>query len=144
MKEVGKVIGISGKIAKVEMERTSACGKCRACSRGEEGSNKMYIDAHNGVGAKEGDTVAVNLETKKVLSAAMIIYFIPLVVLILGVVAGTSIARQMGIENYEVVGAIVGAILVAISYVVIKMLEPKFRSDVHYNPIITEVIDKRG
>jgi sigma-E factor negative regulatory protein RseC len=142
MKEVGKIVEIKGRVAKVEMERTSACGKCRACSRGEEDTNKMYIDAHNGIGAKEGDVVGVDLETKKVLKAAMIIYFIPLLALIFGVVGGTYISGLLGFENSETIGAVTGAVLVAVSYIIIKMLEPKFRSEDDYNPIITEIIEK--
>jgi len=139
MKEIGKVIEVKGKVARVEMERTSACGKCRACSKGDD-TNKMYIEAHNGIGAKEGDLVGVDLETKKVLKAAMIIYFIPLVALVLGVVAGIYGAQILDLGNDEAVGAGLGAILVVISYVVIKMLEPRFRSQDDYNPIITEIL----
>ena len=67
IKETGLVIEIIGDDAKVVFNRTSACGKCKACGMAA-GDNQIVVTAQNKVNAKEGDRVEVRFTSKNALS----------------------------------------------------------------------------
>jgi sigma-E factor negative regulatory protein RseC len=54
----------------------------------------MVLTAHNLIGAKPGDMVVVSSETKTVLKAAAVFYLMPLVLFLVGYLAGESLWQK--------------------------------------------------
>ncbi|SKC70078.1 SoxR reducing system RseC family protein [Maledivibacter halophilus] len=142
MNREGKVTAINGDNATVVLMKHSACGDCGACQMGKENMN-ITIEALNTVGAKVGNNVVVDMESQDVLTAAFIVYGIPLIMLIIGVAGGNFLFKQLiGIEgNVELFSFITGLVLMIISFLFIKSNEDKFKESKKYLSQIIEIID---
>ena len=90
MTERGVVSKVKGNKATVRFERQSACDKCHMCAVTKDGM-KVEIVIENTLGANEGDCVEVEMGEKYVLTAATIVYVIPLILTGVGIGIGTLI-----------------------------------------------------
>lgn len=82
------VLSVSGSTAKVIHNRPTAChGDCDHCAGGcgaMAAKEKIIVEAENLIGARPGDRVIIEGATKKVVSAIMLVYVLPLVLFFLG------------------------------------------------------------
>lgn len=132
---------LKGNKARILMKKHAACGECGACQHGKENMN-LTISAVNDIGAQVGDVVEVNMDTQNVLGAAFIMYVIPLFFMLLGIGVSSYLLNKLGfggqIEFYAVLA---GFSLMAISFLIIRQFEDRFRNNRKYIPEITRVID---
>lgn len=140
MRETGEVTAVTGGSVTVRIKRTSACAHCKACDFGLQ-SDEMRVTAQNACGALPGDTVRVELRTESFLSAALILYGIPLA----GMLAGFTVGHYLGIwlelaQFAALTGFGGGLVMAALAYAFIKKSEPRWRAG-HYTPVATEVVD---
>ncbi|KAB3527660.1 SoxR reducing system RseC family protein [Alkaliphilus serpentinus] len=141
MKQCGVVTEVKGQHAKVVMQRHSSCGSCNACKMGEE-ENKFAIEAINGINAKIGDRVSVDMESQDVLSAAFIVYVIPLIALLVGIFAGNRILVSMNIgPQKDIYVAIIGFAVMALTFLAIRTKEGAFKESKKFLPVITEIVE---
>ncbi len=103
MEEKGRVVKVDNGVAQVEMERTSACGRCGICL--QSSGDKPILYAEDSLGARPGDEVLVSVESKQVLKAAFLIYLFPLVGLIGGYFLGRTV---LGTERTGIIFAGLG------------------------------------
>ncbi len=90
MTERGVVSKIKGNKATVQFERHSACDKCHMCAVTKD-TMKVEVTLDNTLGANVGDFVEVEMGERYVLTAAAIVYVIPLVLIGIGIGVGTLI-----------------------------------------------------
>lgn len=137
MKEYGVVLSLENGNAVIGLKRNSACSSCGAC---ELGSNhaQMEITLENTVDAKPGDTVEIQLPASQFLKASAILYLLPLVALILGIVLGYYAGVSLDL-NADMIGAVTGILFTILSYVSIRRLEPRFRKNVDLSPTIISI-----
>lgn len=84
-KAFGKVLSITNDLAVVGINRGTMCGEnCSSCGMCEKGKTK--IKAKNSIGAKAGDSVVLSVSVSDGLKAAMLVYGIPVIILVLSVV----------------------------------------------------------
>lgn len=108
MKEVGTVIKAEGDLCRISVRRKSACGENCASCKATCSSREHICTAKNSVGAKTGDKVVVETDSRKVLKWAFLVYILPiLVILAVFVLASVKLSQGM---------SVVGAILVAALY----------------------------
>lgn len=138
MIEIGTVDSIIGKKAKVIIERSAMCGDCGACQVGKD-KLTMETTVLNTVNAKVGDRVEVEMAFKNVLGASMIAYGIPLLFFIIGAMLSSLFTG--GVEN-PVISFISGLVLMAATFIVIKILDKKDAFSFTYEPQITNIITK--
>ena len=129
MEQVGLVTKIDGNMAQVEVKRMSACGhNCENCSGAcNSPSVKVYIP--NTLNVKEGDYVEIKTKTKSVLKYTILIYMIPFVMLILGIVLGMYVFKSIGIKSYENFSFLLGLIFLTIAYIILKRIDKKVEKD---------------
>ena len=84
MKETGFVKSVEGDLCTCMVKRKSACGENCASCKAACSSREHTISARNVAGAKAGDTVIIEMGTKKVLYSAFLVYILPLIAFILG------------------------------------------------------------
>lgn len=84
MKETGIVKSVEGDTCVCSVKRKSACGENCATCKATCSSREHTFSARNSAGAKAGDTVIIEMGTKKVLYSAFLVYILPLAVFILG------------------------------------------------------------
>ena len=89
MRQRAVVIKTEGKLAEIEVSRSSMCDGCQkngGCSHHCElsglvaNSGKMRTTAQNKIGAEPGDTVEVETESTKVLGYAALVFMMPIFV----------------------------------------------------------------
>ncbi len=143
MIEVGKVIDIENGNAKVYIDRQAACGDCGACQIGRDNLN-MIINVENRAGAKIGDFVEIQLNTENFLTASFILYGIPLLGLIFGISIGYYGFKILGYseKTSQVIAAVLGLLLLSLSYLIIKSNEFKIKEIKKFKPLLVKIIDK--
>lgn len=92
MKQKVMVLSTSGEMARVQYHRPTAChGDCSKCAGGcgaMAAQEELIVSARNLIGARVGDTVYIEGETKKVAWAILLVYVIPVVLFLLGYFLG--------------------------------------------------------
>lgn len=130
MLQTGIVKKISKNAAEIEITRSSACGdSCASC--GLCPGRTASVEASNGVGAKIGDTVIIDMADKNVIGAAFLVYIVPVIILIIGYFAGEAIF------NSETSGIITGFLLMALTFTAIIFTDKKRKSK--YTPRIVKI-----
>ena len=137
MLEEGIVVDIKdGAKASVVFERKSSCGICCACSMA--GSGKMHIEAYNPVRAKSGDRVKLEVKTKGLVSGVILIYLLPALGLILGIVFGSRLSKGFSLAiGPETFGILLGATLMLFFFIIARHYGTKNTS---YSAQILEIL----
>ncbi len=130
LRTVGTVTEINGGMAKCAFKRSKACGDCHACV--SFGTDEAETELENTLGAKVGDRVSIELHQGSVFKAGFILYGVPLIALLAGVLVGSFIS--------DLFTALFGIGFAAIALVVIRLLEPKFRKMGEFAPRMIEIV----
>lgn len=133
MEQIGIVKEVYGNMATVLVHRTSACGENCAHCKGGCTSTDMKAQAENCVGAGVGDMVKMESDTGKVIFAAVMLYFVPLLAGILSAIIVASITPRMAPLLIVSVNVFLGVILLVKSFD--KKIAP--------TPRLTKIIRKK-
>jgi len=100
--------------AQVIHVRQSACsGDCHKCSGCGAVQQKLLLDVQNPIGAQPGAMVTIRAESGPVLTAAAVLYMLPLLLFFLGYLAGQLLWEQGAIAGC---GAFTVGIVLAVIY----------------------------
>lgn len=119
MQVIGKVLSTNGNKAFVSLVRTSACGgNCKACGGGCE-TVAHTIEVMNSIDAKAGELVEVVMDDSLGLKASAILYAIPFLGFIIGILLGYVLKLS------ELKSFFLGVLGIAISYLCIYFIDAK-------------------
>lgn len=111
-------------MAVIEVTRKSSCGDCDNCKGCSDPNRLIRVNAKNGIGAKVGERVMVESETKKVMFSAYIAYILPIILM----VTFYFIPRQAG-EGMRIFSSFIGLVIgVAICFFYSKNIVAKRHS----------------
>lgn len=138
MEAYGEVVALREKgRAVVRTRRHSSCSKCGACGLTGQLPD-LEVEAVNLIGARPGDIVIVSMESRNVIEAALLVYMVPLLVfiggLLLGQYAGTKLFPRLHSEWFSVA---VGVLLMAGSYFFLSSYDRRASRQGRYMPHIT-------
>lgn len=128
MRQKAVVLETKGNIATIEVSRSTMCEGCEknnGCDHHCDISGimstggKMKAKAENNIGAKAGETVEVETESKKVLAYAALVFILPIIICALFYLAAQKITSS---ESIAVAAAIVGFVL---TFAVIAVVDRK-------------------
>jgi positive regulator of sigma E activity/ribosomal protein S18 acetylase RimI-like enzyme len=137
MHEIGEVISACADTVTVRMKRTEACAHCRACEIG--GAGELRVVAKNECAAREHDRVRVELRPEAFLKAALILYGLPLMGLLIGIALGDLLGAWLGLTEYRALADTAGGLMMlALVFFAVKRREPRWRAK-GYTPAATEV-----
>lgn len=137
MREEGVIVGVEGERARVRIERSDACSRCRVCVPMGDGS--MVIEAKNMRGAVIGERVSIEVDDSRHLRAAFMVYILPLMGLIAGCLMGTALAGS------EAVGFLCGAGMLILVFVVLHWYDKKIGTrDQSWPRIVGRRTDEAG
>lgn len=134
MAQLGTVESVKDKHVFVKVLREEACAHCQVCTTGINEGKECLIEAVNQCDAQVGDIVEIDIQTNYFLRATAIMYGIPLIALVFGIVLGAVTIRTLGISQGEVITALVGLVFTAITYIWINKRE-KRKENTKYLPI---------
>ncbi|MBI4682220.1 MAG: SoxR reducing system RseC family protein [Nitrospirae bacterium] len=141
VEETGIITKVDGNMAKVLVQKKSACDGCSvegACKSTPEG---VEIEALNAVHAKVGQRVKILMTPRDYLKGTIIVYGLPLVVFIAGAIFGKNIGEEYFRDiNSDIAAACTGFVFLALSLIGVRIWSKKMESDAEYNPVIEEII----
>jgi sigma-E factor negative regulatory protein RseC len=124
--EEGIIVKIHDRTATVQIKRSGACSHCKACSIESDGN--MTAEAENPIGAKVGDKVGLNLNSKKALTASLVVFGLPLLALCVGIIGTSFVIGKMEYQNNsQTPSIIVGLVLFFLSFIPIKAYDKHLR-----------------
>ena len=141
MRELGLVVNVEANNAYVQIDRKTACESCKACGLGTSDEKSIIVQAINNIKAQKGDIVELDLESPDVLLAAFIIYGIPLLALILGIFASYGVMKAIN-YNSEILMLLTGVVFMIISFIIIRLNEPKLKESKKFSSTVVEIKGK--
>lgn len=143
MERFGRVLEARGDRAVVLMQRHSACENCGQCGGilGGPDVKDSEVEVKNPIGADQGELVRIQVEDQKVLLLSFVVYLIPAVVLVAGLLLGYQAAVSYGWAiNPNYAGVISGVLLMLVTFGFIRKWDQKVRNDPRYLPVITSLV----
>lgn len=123
MEQVGYVRKIINDKAEIEVRRISGCGGgCSSCG-GSCNVPSIVVSIENSLDAKVGDYVEIKAKSKRIIKYALIVYMIPFIMLILGIILSMNLFQSMNIINYETYSFMVGLIFLGISFLIVRRID---------------------
>jgi len=132
MQEIGEVASVEGGQVVVRFQRQAACQGCRACGYA---NGKMQISLADPGGLAPGDWVTMELAPKYYYRSAALLYGLPLGMLLVGAGIGAAAFGQAG----QAWAALLGLGMAAGTYVVLHLLEPRFRKQSQFQIRLVKV-----
>ncbi len=80
----------------------------------------------NNIDAKPGDFVELQAIQKNIMKYITIIYMVPFAFLIMGIVVGNMLFKDSGNANHELLSFGVGILFLAVSFIVIRLIDKGF------------------
>jgi sigma-E factor negative regulatory protein RseC len=103
------------------------------------GKKAMMIEANDPIGVQENQIVRLSIPTGSAVQAAFVVYIIPLIALIAGVLLGEYLGRIFGVTNLlEIAG---GAVFLGLSLLIVRYYNNLFGQQVKNQPVIVHVIE---
>ena len=136
--EQGVVIRTFDRIAVVKTKRSEACEGCSAKDSCDSKGNDLEVEAVNRIGAKSGDGVIIQIQTRPFLKATFLLYLFPILCMILGAVLGEKLAPRLGYDA-SALSAIFSFFCFFLSIWVVKAKGKKMGEDESYHPKIIRI-----
>jgi sigma-E factor negative regulatory protein RseC len=133
------VIETHEETATVRIDRSSACAHCKAGCM--ERGGFMIAEAENSTGANVGDTVRLEFNSRAALTAVLVVFGIPLLALLFGVVITAVVADQIGYQNHNQLLSIgIGAILFFLTSIPIRAYDRRVKKSGSRNVAVVEIL----
>lgn len=136
----GLVTEIKGSHAIVKIHRKEACGECRACLTGMA-EKDMDIEVKNLCDAEVGDWVELELQENAFFNAIMVMYGLPFVGFVVGLILGYyGIPMVFPAINEVFSGVVFAALGILIAYLWIRSQQERWESG-KYRPMATMIVE---
>lgn len=124
IEEEGIVVDCMEGRALVKTEGSSACKGCASVElcRPVTDESQNIVETENPIGAVKGDKVIIVAETKELLKASLIVYLVPLILFIVGVLIG-EIVGEAGIfrSNKDLLAGLFGFAMLIVAFAGIRI-----------------------
>lgn len=136
MRKTGIVNSCEGEIAKVSVIRSSSCGENCAMCKGGCKPGATVISARNAAGAMIGDRVILEIGSGKALSAAAIVYVLPLVLML-----GAALAA-FALNAGDTIAALCALTAFCVGFLASYLINKLFGKS--FDVTVTKVINKEA
>jgi len=82
--DIGKVLSVDGKHARVEIQRGGGCGSCAMRGFCFKKGEPAVFEVHTDIPLKEGDLVDIEISASTRVGSALLIFGLPLLMMFLG------------------------------------------------------------
>lgn len=137
----GLVHTIKEDLVVATIHRKEACGECRACLSGMT-KTEMDIEAKNLCDAEIGDWVELELQENAFFNAVVIMYGLPFIGFIAGVVGGYyGVPKVIPGISPVLPSLVLGVLGIVIAMLWIKSQNPRWESG-KYRPLATKIVEE--
>lgn len=141
IREEGVVEKISQRKAVVRIQKGGQCKNCgsrEGCSISEGGD--MQIDLENELGAKVGDFVEISLPTRSLMKLSLLVYFLPILALILGAYLGRLAGTEVFHSHSAAISVVCGAAAMAAAFIGLRWFDRRVQVSSGYRPRMTRIL----
>ena len=131
MREDGIVIEIMGDICRVSVKRKSACGENCASCKATCSAREHICEARDFAGAKVGDRVVLETDSKKLLKSAFLVYILPILVFLTVFMLASKRFSQGA-------SAVFSILATAGVFILMRMYDKCHKSELL--PVVTEIL----
>lgn len=119
--ECGIVIKVEGNYVLVEADAVSFCASCgnNECTMRQSQGRQLWIE--NTLGAVIGDRVFFVLPSKGIVLSSVVLYGVPILFLIAGIIAGSLIPLQV-LPDRDISGIITGMVFLVLSFAIMRLI----------------------
>lgn len=103
----------------------------------------MEVEAVNRIGAKIGDGVVIQIQTRPFLKATFLLYLFPIICMISGAVLGEKLAPQLGFDE-STLSAVTGFLFFFLSIWIVRAKGKKMGEDESYQPKVIRILHPRA
>ena len=136
MEQIGEVVELRGKKALVRIHRVSACGEnCASCEGGCK-PTAAVTEAVNGISAKVGDTVKIQMNSLSYMLLAFIGYILPIIVCIATYFIVKRFTDSTVIADTAAIGSLIGVLV--LFFIIDKL--PFFKKSTVFSTRIIKII----
>ncbi len=128
MNKLGIITEVKGDTALVMVAKSEACGTSCGCGALTRTGNQMkqdnhhYIKVKNTINGEVGDPVNIEFATNKLLSTSALIYLLPLIMLVIGIIIGNAV---QGENPSELISFLIGIVALISSYLILSIVDKK-------------------
>ena len=142
MEEHGVVVESKGAVVLIRAKRTSACDSCASSKSCHSISDEeMLVEADDPIGAEVGDRVIYEVSASAIIKAGMLLYLVPLLSFILGLVLGSVASpRYFTEQNPDLVSGIFGVVFLGAAFIGLKLYGRRLERDKSYRPHVLKVM----
>ena len=143
LREEGVVVDVGEKGALVRLSPAAPenCGACGLCSRDASSARTLRLPADERVGV--GARVAVEIRRPNPAAASLVLFFLPLVLVGGGIIAGAALARVLGLPAWPLAAA-AGALGLATWTRLLRRAERRWKRHGALGARITRVLGGPG
>ena len=138
MAQIGTVQSVKNNHVFVKVIREEACAHCQVCTTGINEGKECLIEAVNQCEAAVGDVVDIDIQANYFLKATLIMYGIPLIAMILGIMISLGVMNTLGLPNADMISALVGIIVTGITYLLINQREKKNKNLAYLPSVVSK------
>ncbi len=136
MREIGKVVEVSGARARIRLEPSEACKNCPSCNFCRPVGSTRIVEAENRIGAHVGDEVNIEISPQESLTAIFLFFGLPVLLGLIGLVIGMHYSE--GHSIFLGIGAFVLGLIVA------KLMNNILGRRHHFLPHVVSVTEPKN
>lgn len=146
--EKAQVVAVEGDHALLQAQRQSSCGSCSVKSgcgtsvlASVVGQKVTQLKVRNTLGAKPGDEVLLGMADQALVTGSLLVYMLPLVMLLLGALAGEGLAQYHGLnaEWMQIAGGVSGFVL---AVWLVRFLLRKTSAGAQMQPVMLRILTR--
>lgn len=149
LEETARVVAIEGSQVWVETERRSSCSSCsvqKGCGSAALakvlGQRRSRLRVLSDMPLSAGDRVIIGVREHAVVRGSLAVYAVPLVMLLVGALAGELGARQFLWQSAELASIILGITGLAVGVWWLKAFSGRISNNPDYQPVVLRRLAK--
>ena len=99
----------------------------------------MFVEVANDLHAGTGDVVEISVPSGALLRISMLVYFLPVVALILGAAVGAALSDALAMSTTSA-SILVGVLAMGLSFMILKGIDRHARNRADYSPRMTRIL----
>lgn len=127
----------------VKTMRSSACSSCASKDHCDSGQNSLEqeVEAINSAGARVGDRIQLAIQTNAILKAIFLLYLFPILCMLVGGIAGDSMAPLWN-ANPSTVAVIMALGFLGVALILVRITGQRMGGMEEYRPKIIRILSR--
>ncbi len=138
--EQGVIERVFQQKAIVHIRKSSSCASCKSRDGcGVLSGKEILIEVSNDLGVKVGDHVEISVPKGSLLRLSLLVYFLPIVALVIGAFAGSVWAQSFGVGS-TLASIVGGGFCMGITFLILRKFDRAVQDKRGYRPFMTRIL----